>query len=175
MCLADLKNDGDYKLVVADLLHNLSNKGKQISNKGKNSDYRKMKVYMGTNVIYEATIQEKPVAVETLYMDSKSSMPTIAVAGGSSIFYFRDFAPFMKFELPLIEFSDEESAIWADLIKATTLQLNQNLNEDATESSQEMDALNLQQLLEKLFQIRESNDHPKGLSYMSARLLALEN
>lgn len=134
MCLCDLKNDGDYKLVVADLLHNLGNKGKQISNKGKSSDSRKMKIYMGTNVIYEAAIQEKPVAVETLYMDSKTGMPTIAVAGGSSIFYFRDFSPFMKFELPLIEFSDEESAIWADLMKTTTLQFAAN-NDDATESS----------------------------------------
>lgn len=93
-----------------------------------------MKIYMGTNVIYEAAIQEKPVAVETLYMDSKTGMPTIAVAGGSSIFYFRDFSPFMKFELPLIEFSDEESAIWADLMKTTTLQFAAN-NDDATESS----------------------------------------
>jgi len=28
MCLCDLKSDGDYKLIVADLLHNFANKSK---------------------------------------------------------------------------------------------------------------------------------------------------
>jgi len=45
----------------------------------------------------------------------------IAVAAGSSIYYFKDFAAHMKFDLPLIEFSEEESQIWADLVKQTAL------------------------------------------------------
>ena len=55
MCLADLKNDGDYKLIVCDLLHNFANKNKSfgVNSKAASSQYRKMKVYMGTNVIYE--------------------------------------------------------------------------------------------------------------------------
>jgi len=55
MTLCDLKNDGDYKLIVADLLHNFanSNKGFGVNSKAANSQHRKMKIYMGTNVIYE--------------------------------------------------------------------------------------------------------------------------
>jgi hypothetical protein len=57
MCLADLKNDGDYKLIVADLLQNFANKKKSgTNNESVTSNYRKMKVYMGTNVIKEFTI-----------------------------------------------------------------------------------------------------------------------
>jgi len=33
----------------------------------------------------------------------------IAVAAGNSIFFFKEFAAYMKFDLPLIEFSQEES------------------------------------------------------------------
>ena len=45
MCLVDVKDDGDYKLVVADLVG-------------------KLKIYMGTNVIYNERLSfDKPVAV----------------------------------------------------------------------------------------------------------------
>lgn len=52
MMLADLKDDGDYKLIVADL-------------KGK------IKIYMGTNVVYNEKLADKPVAVETFYDSNK--------------------------------------------------------------------------------------------------------
>jgi len=52
MCLADLKDDGDYKLVVAD-------------SKGK------LKIYQGTNVLLEDRLAEKPVAVEVTYPNNK--------------------------------------------------------------------------------------------------------
>jgi len=48
MTLADLKDDGDYKLIVADIK-------------------KKLKIYMGTNIIYNKDLQEKPVAIETFY------------------------------------------------------------------------------------------------------------
>ena len=91
MCLADLKNDGDYKLIVADLLQNFANKKKAIGVSDKNitSNYRKLKIYMGTNVIKEFTIQDKPVGVTTIFdTNQKPARSTIAVAAGSSIFYF---------------------------------------------------------------------------------------
>lgn len=58
MALADLKDDGDYKLIIADL-------------KGK------IKVYMGTNVIYNTNIEGKPVAVETFYDSTKKPSNSI--------------------------------------------------------------------------------------------------
>jgi hypothetical protein len=52
MALSDLKDDGDYKLILADL-------------KGR------LKVYMGTNVVYNEKLADKPVAIETLYDSTK--------------------------------------------------------------------------------------------------------
>ena len=94
-----------------------------------------MKVYMGTSVVYEEFIKDRPVAVTTL-MDSarRPNLPMIAVAAGSCIYFYKDMEPFMMFELPLIEFSEEESKIWGELIKLTKIQ-SREINEDATESS----------------------------------------
>ena len=50
---------------------------------------------------------------------SKPNLNMIAIAMGSSIEYIKDFEPYMKFDLPQIEFSIEESQIWGDLIKLT--------------------------------------------------------
>ena len=62
-------------------------------------------------------------------------------------------------------------------MKLTSAQFGQNANEDATESSQDIDVQGLPTLLEKLFQMRDTaqDGEPEGISYMSARLLALEN
>ena len=88
MALADLKDDGDYKLVIAD-------------SKGK------LKIYMGTNVIYNEKLGfEKPTGLVTFYDSTKKPMmPIIAIASGSSLFYYQNFQPLMKFELPFIQFS----------------------------------------------------------------------
>jgi len=69
MCLSDLKGDGDYKLVVGDLLHNFGNKNQNFGVNSKNPqvNQRRVKVYMGTNVIYEETIMDKPVAIQIVY------------------------------------------------------------------------------------------------------------
>lgn len=47
MCLSDLKNDGDYKFIVADLQHNFSNHNKSfnLNSKNPNSNVRKLKIY----------------------------------------------------------------------------------------------------------------------------------
>ena len=49
MALADLKDDGDYKLVTAD------NKSKRL------------KVFMGTNVLHTSNLQATPTALVTFY------------------------------------------------------------------------------------------------------------
>ena len=63
MALADLKDDGDYKLVTA--------------------DYRtkRLKIFMGTNVLHTAALQSTPTALCTLYDSlAKPMIPLIAVA-----------------------------------------------------------------------------------------------
>ena len=49
MCFADLKDDGDYKLLSTDY--------KQ----------KKLKVFMGTNCFYTAELQSKPTALTVFY------------------------------------------------------------------------------------------------------------
>lgn len=63
MTLADLKDDGDFKLITA--------------------DYRtkRMKVFMGTNVLHTANLESVPTALTTFYdSNSKPMLPVIAVA-----------------------------------------------------------------------------------------------
>lgn len=89
-------------MVVADLFNNFANK----TNKTTKAQPRKIKVYKGTNMIFEHTLDDKPVAVQTIFDTmSKPNLPIIAVAVGSSIIYVKDFEPYLRFDLPLIEFS----------------------------------------------------------------------
>ena len=89
MCLADLKDDGDFKLVTA--------------------DYRtkKLKVFMGTNVLHTAALQSTPTAICAVYeSNAKPMIPIVAVAQEHSIYYFKEYAPYMRFDLPMIKFSE---------------------------------------------------------------------
>ena len=88
MSLYDLKCDGDYKLVICDLLHNFSNK--QITWTGKTA--RKLKVYMGTQCCYETYIPETPVGMTIIYdKHHKPYGSMIAVAAGSTLYFIKDF------------------------------------------------------------------------------------
>ena len=42
-------------------------------------------------------------------------IPIVAVAQEHSIYYFKDYAPYMRFDLPLIKFSESEQAIWTQM------------------------------------------------------------
>ncbi len=69
MSLTDLKGDGDHKLIVIDLLHNFANKNKNfgLTSRAKGVEQRKLKIYQGTQVIYETMTPEKPVALATFF------------------------------------------------------------------------------------------------------------
>ena len=84
MCTCDMKNDGDYKLIVADLFDNFGQKT-QVKGKTLHKSNR-VKIYMGTNVIYDTPLEEKPVALTTVYDTvNKPELPMIAVAGGPKV------------------------------------------------------------------------------------------
>ncbi len=92
MALADLKDDGDYKLIIVD-------------------QAGKLKIYMGTNVIFNekvgierpGSLPQTPSGLITFYdSNKKPMMPVIAVAAGSTLYYFQNFQPLLKFELPFI-------------------------------------------------------------------------
>lgn len=75
---------------------------------------------MGTNVIYNERLGfDKPVAVQYFYDQTKKPLlPIIAVAAGSSVYYYQNYLPHMKFDLPLVHFSQEEKDAWKELQKA---------------------------------------------------------
>jgi len=76
----------------------------------------RLKVYMGTSVLYIAELKSKPVAITTYCeTNKKPCIPVIAVACENTLFYFKEFNAYMKFELPNIEFSAEEQKIWTSL------------------------------------------------------------
>lgn len=134
MQFCDLKDDGDHKFIVAD--------HKQM----------KLKVYMGTSVLYVADLKSKPAAITTYCeTNKKPCIPVIAVACENTLYYFKEFNPYMKFELPPVEFSDEEQKIWKNLADTD----DQGLND----------------LTESLFNLRE-----KGvpISCISTELISIE-
>jgi hypothetical protein len=91
MCFSDLKDDGDHKLIVADYTQ------------------KKLKVYMGTSVLNVQELKDRPIALTTLVMSNKKPcIPVVAVACQNSVYYFKDFNPYLKFDLPDVQFSDEE-------------------------------------------------------------------
>lgn len=49
MCLADLKDDGDYKLITIDYKQN------------------QLKIFMGINFLYSTYLRAQPTCVETFY------------------------------------------------------------------------------------------------------------
>ncbi len=93
---------------------------------------------MGTNVIYNERLGfDKPVAVQCFYdQPKKPLLPIIAVAAGSSVYYFQNYQAHMKFDLPLVQFSQGEKDVWKELQKADDSQF--------------------QPLTDKLFALRES-------------------
>ena len=42
-------------------------------------------------------------------------IPIIAVAQEHQIYYYKDYSPFLRFDLPSVEFSQEEKDIWRDM------------------------------------------------------------
>lgn len=57
-------------------------------------------------MVFEFVVEDRPVGMLTIFDTlAKPNLPIICVAVNSSIVYFKDFTPYMKFDLPLIEFS----------------------------------------------------------------------
>lgn len=54
-------------------------------------------------MVNDLEIEDRPVAMLTVFDTiNKPYLPVIAIAVGSSIVYFKDFSPYLKFDLPLI-------------------------------------------------------------------------
>jgi len=96
--LVDLDDDGDHKLVIAD------------------ANSKKLKIYKGVNLFYEAQLPEIPSWLEYFYgPPKKPHAPFIAVGCGASIYIYQKYKPFYKFTLPDKAISEQEKNIWAKL------------------------------------------------------------
>lgn len=97
MCLADLRGDGEYNLVVADLA-------------------KRIRVYKGTQIAWESQLMDMPVAVEVFYSEQgKPAVPSLAVASGANLFIYKNAKPYFKFTLPNIDLSPDETSLWEAL------------------------------------------------------------
>lgn len=118
MCMADLSLDGDYALIIGSLF----DIKKEVKLK---QEKCRIKVFKGIHMVHEFVVDDRPVAMVTGFDTTASpNLPIVAVAVGSSIVYFKDFSPYMKFDLPMIEFSVDETNIWKELMQLTSSQFN---------------------------------------------------
>lgn len=82
-------------------------------------------------------------------------IPIIAVALEHSIYYFKDFSPYIRFDLPLIKFSQEETALWTNMAE---------IPED--------DEASFVEVTEKLFALRENGT---TVSALTSELISFED
>ena len=79
--------------------------------------------------------------------------PIVAIAIENQIYYFKDFSPYMRFDLPAVQFSSEEKKLWQDLKGVKDQQQFINVTE-------------------KFFQLRESG---VAVSALTSELIAFED
>ena len=97
MILSDLNDDGDSKLILAD-------KGNQI------------KIYQGTNVLFQDNLISRPIAVEVFYENNKKPcIPIIAVAAEDKLMLYHKYRQYYLYIFPPIPIDQEEQEIWRKL------------------------------------------------------------
>ena len=100
ICFADLFNDGDVKLAIADLGNNLKNV--------------KLNIYKGTVMQTQLALIDLPCAIVSFYMDSGDAghTPALAVAAGNFLYIYKKLKPFYKFQLPPLGLNQAEVDSW---------------------------------------------------------------
>lgn len=113
LSLCDLKSDGYYKLIAADVLANTTDAATTEDLPSDVSLRSKLKVYKGTALISEQLLPGIAVAVENLYIDDNvPRVPVIAVAVASSVLFYRNMKPYYKYTLPSLPIDPTEEDIW---------------------------------------------------------------
>ena len=97
MLLSDLNDDGDSKLILAD----------------KNS---MIKIYKGTNVIFEDNLISTPVAIDIFYENNKKPLiPIVAVAAEDKLMLYLKYRQYYLYIFPPIIIDDEEQEVWKNM------------------------------------------------------------
>ena len=101
MLFADLNDDGDNKLILTD----------------RDS---KIKIYKGTNVIFEDNLITSPIAVEVFYENTKKPLiPIVAVAAEDKLMLYHKYKQYYLYIFPPIEIDQEEVEIWKKMQSQT--------------------------------------------------------
>lgn len=91
---ADVYGDGDWRLLVA-------------------TRNKQLKVWKGTSLHSEHNLLDRPTGVVSYYPGNKDrGKPTVAVAAGEHIFFYREMRPLAKYTLAPVELSKDEHAMW---------------------------------------------------------------
>ncbi|XP_063701971.1 LOW QUALITY PROTEIN: Bardet-Biedl syndrome 1 protein, partial [Culicoides brevitarsis] len=100
LALCDLKNDGYFKLIAAEMSNNFEGKAK-------------LKVFKGITLMSERGLPGFACGVSILYIDEhEPKIPIIAVALGSSVLLYRNLKPYFKYTLPSMDIEPLERDIW---------------------------------------------------------------
>lgn len=115
LSLCDLKSDGYYKLIAADVLADVAAASADETSVSQRS---KLKVYKGTALVSEQLLPGVAAAVENLYIDENiPRVPVIAVAVASSVLFYRNMKPYYKYTLPSLPIDAKEEEIWRKVYK----------------------------------------------------------
>ncbi|ODM95959.1 Bardet-Biedl syndrome 1 protein [Orchesella cincta] len=105
---ADLAGDGDYRLIIADI--------------GTGTIPSKLKVYKGTGLQSEVTLQDIPTAVAPMFIDNDSPrLPVITVGTSEYIYVYKNLRPFFRAVLPPLQINSVERDIWGQYDSEETL------------------------------------------------------
>jgi hypothetical protein len=97
MILADLNDDGDSKLVLADRDN-------------------KIKIYQGTALLFQDNLITRPIAVEIFYENNKKPLiPIIAIAADDKLMLYHKYRQHYLYIFPPIAVNEEEQGIWRDI------------------------------------------------------------
>jgi hypothetical protein len=97
MLLSDLNDDGDQKLILADRDN-------------------KIKIYKGTNLLFEDNLITTPIAVEVFYENNKKPLiPIIAIAAEDKLMLYLNYKQYYLYIFPPITVDEEEQQIWAKM------------------------------------------------------------
>ncbi|CAD6184612.1 unnamed protein product [Caenorhabditis auriculariae] len=125
VALGDLFSDGDSKLIVA--------------HGGQRGMNMRLKVFKGVSQMTESSLADQPIAIAH-FINELSSLPSVAVAAGSSLLIYKNLKPFYKFTVPSSEVNGVEKQAWQAAASGQLPQENlytviQNLAEEVSSAS----------------------------------------
>lgn len=105
LSLCDLKSDGYYKLIAADVM--------TADMATTPTPRSKLKAFKGTALVSEQLLPGLASSVESFYIDENiPRVPVVAVSVGPSVLFYRNMKPYFRYTLPSLPIDPLEDEIW---------------------------------------------------------------